>query len=949
MGALLDNLLASWKRKPDEQNTILLCEQLGLSGQGKLVDEVGKSASVKYASNPNVLVAIARMYMDAGRLGDAQGLFVSAGKMAPKNADVYRWLGEVLLKRGDATRSSKVLERAVMLGKSDDDTVFWRAQADAHVELQKESGAHAVVEAITAILIEKGLPPPPPPSKASSNRPPPPKRSPPPARVELTSDSDVTVVRKQDGRFGQAETSPSAAETPLEVPRRAVVSKPPPYAASIPSSPFAQVGKAATSAQPITVPPPTPRDEPASRKLVPPSGQREPLTSDVDDPPTQKRAAQSERSAPLGFGLLPALKNPLAEASQMVGPSNTLAPKEVLNALALTGVFEPAGGAAGGWDTPAKTRTRFSLTLVVLTTLLSFAGIGVLMYMRDLRAKQADEAHAIDAEISRLLRAGKVADLATTETKLSRAFDLNPNSPETALLWVRNRVFRLLEAEGESQGIDTAMTRARQTAVPEPDLAFARIGSFVAQGDTAGAAALVQQWDERAKKDPYFQLLAGVALERAGDLRAIDRFQLAVNLDPELIPAQVMLARAVALEGDRGKGLDAARSFRTKWPDRPEGSALVALAWARDPGRGALPPEAALAKAHKDELPVALRTVPSAIEVLQAIEKGAPADARAAVERGLAAANTPGVATWLGTLALEIGDDSLARRAALQAVAFSAIYPQARVLAARVALAGGRLDEALNAVTELDASMPEVAIVRAAVAYERLDSDGLTLAVDSLPLQVRSRPELAALARAPDVLHGTAGLDPARLHSLTGPEIAWGDIIAFDAALDTGMLSVAKEMLDRFQESKERPPYALRLARYLRYTDHAADADGASKVALGLPTARSIVERVLILLSTDKGDEARSLVAKNAPLLGPMASWVLAYIDADGPRAADARAKAQLLDPPGPATPLFWRVVAALAMADLGDKKRGPDYVRQLAKTLPKNPDVLVAAGALRR
>jgi hypothetical protein len=42
-------------------------------------------------------------------------------------------------------------------------------------------------------------------------------------------------------------------------------------------------------------------------------------------------------------------------------------------------------------------------------------------------------------------------------------------------------------------------------------------------------------------------------------------------------------------------------------------------------------------------------------------------------------------------------------------------------------------------------------------------------------------------------------------------------------------------------------------------------------------------------------------------------------------------------------------VVAALAMADLGDKKRGPDYVRQLAKTLPKNPDVLVAAGALRR
>jgi hypothetical protein len=36
-------------------------------------------------------------------------------------------------------------------------------------------------------------------------------------------------------------------------------------------------------------------------------------------------------------------------------------------------------------------------------------------------------------------------------------------------------------------------------------------------------------------------------------------------------------------------------------------------------------------------------------------------------------------------------------------------------------------------------------------------------------------------------------------------------------------------------------------------------------------------------------------------------------------------------------------------MADLGDKKRGVDLVRQLAKMLPRNPDVIVAAGAVRR
>src|SRR3954447_4062705 len=137
----LSQLVASWQKQSDEQSTIALCEKLGTSGEVKLVDEVGKRAAIKFASNPTVLVAVARMYMDTSRLGDAQGLLVSAGKMAPKNAPVYRWLGEVLLRRGDAERAAKVLERALVLGKIDNDTVFWRNQADEYVDLQKKSGA----------------------------------------------------------------------------------------------------------------------------------------------------------------------------------------------------------------------------------------------------------------------------------------------------------------------------------------------------------------------------------------------------------------------------------------------------------------------------------------------------------------------------------------------------------------------------------------------------------------------------------------------------------------------------------------------------------------------------------------------------------------------------------------------------------------------------------------
>jgi len=269
-------------------------------------------------------------------------------------------------------------------------------------------------------------------------------------------------------------------------------------------------------------------------------------------------------------------------------------------------------------------------------------------------------------------------------------------------------------------------------------------------------------------------------------------------------------------------------------------------------------------------------------------------------------------------------------------------------LAARVAIAGGRLDEAMSAITELDPSLPDVAIVRATVAYERLDADGLGLAIESLGPELRQRPELAALVKAGEVMRGTAGLEANKIRALAGLEIAWGDIIALDAALDTGNLPVAKEIIDRFGEAKASPPRALRVARYLRYTDHAADAEGPSRQALNLPTARTIVERVLILLATKRDDDAHALVAKNAPLLGPMASWVLAYIDAGGKNAAETRSKAALLDPPGTTAPLLWRVITALAMGDLGDRKRGVDVLRSLAKSVPRNPDVLVAADAFR-
>src|SRR5262249_3059041 len=158
-----------------------------------------------------------------------------------------------------------------------------------------------VVLALTDILIEKGLPPPPPPSRSSSVRPAAKPQSLPP-RAETKSDSDITAVRKD--------------------PRIAGTSDPP----KAPPSPFAPVGKPSVLTRPITVPPPTPSRISSKGPPPLPTSNREPhqgvdAKGPPSEPPTSKMGtlppSDPERAAMPGFGLLPAPKNPLVEASQM--------------------------------------------------------------------------------------------------------------------------------------------------------------------------------------------------------------------------------------------------------------------------------------------------------------------------------------------------------------------------------------------------------------------------------------------------------------------------------------------------------------------------------------------------------------------------------------------------------------------------------------------------------
>ena len=617
----------------------------------------------------------------------------------------------------------------------------------------------------------------------------------------------------------------------------------------------------------------------------------------------------------------------------------------VLEHLSRVGVYEPGGGAPPAWETPKRQRARGTWTISVAIALVTAAGAGAYSYSKKIRAERAQHALALNDEVKKLLETGQVADLRKTDQKLNEAFELDSLSQQAARLWLQNRVlYEILTAE-EVRGIDSAVHRGKTVDLPEKDTAFGRIASFMAEGDLAGGAAILARWDAASARDPYYQLAAGAVLERAGDLRALERYDAARQLDPEFIPAQMLLARLLLLEfgGERAKPvLD---TLHQRLGDAPITRALAALAWVVDSERPeSLPDNAKLEPGDAEKLPAPLSGVPAMVEAVQAMRAGDLPKVSRAIDSAVAGAMTPSLATGLGFLAIEAGDEQLARKAALRALQFAAVYPRARTLAARVALLGGRLDEAQKAIEELEPSAPDVAVVRGVVAYEALEPSDLQGALRALGEAAHTRQAYSALAAGPGVLAGSAFPSREKLEAMATPATPWGELVAADAALDLGDLALSSKLLNHRHGDALRPVHYLRLARLYRYQNKPDEALKAAAAAReGTTTGAVLIESLYCLLKKDDVAGARNLVAKHPTVLGPLTAWLGVLVDVAGKQKAQAAARTAKLDLPPAETPLTLRILVARALVAAEDKRARP-YVLALSKQVPKHPDVIEAA-----
>jgi hypothetical protein len=225
-------------------------------------------------------------------------------------------------------------------------------------------------------------------------------------------------------------------------------------------------------------------------------------------------------------------------------------------------------------------------------------------------------------------------------------------------------------------------------------------------------------------------------------------------------------------------------------------------------------------------------------------------------------------------------------------------------------------------------------------------------ALDALPDEARKLPFLVPLVRGQALMAGNAqalGTGASdRALDMANDDTPWADIVAMDAALDTGDVDLAHKVAAKWQGDANtvRALRAVRLAKLARWDGKTEDADRYSRAALegGTVTVRALAERVFVLGSMGKAGDAVALFKAYPNVGGPLAKWLRAYAVASNGKLEEARAIISTEDPPPPLASLPARMYAAMAYGAVKDTRHGNEYVKALVQAGFANPDVATAA-----
>ena len=1004
----LDELVARWRKNPDPESTLALCAHLGTAPEEDLIREVATAAETWHRDNHSVMLSVGRMHLEAGLLAEAQAALLQAGKLSPQDASAYRYLGEVLLRRGDALRSERALARALELGDEDAETRLWHERAIVYGALQKRQGITAVSDEVarTAPLAAPASSRPNPQQLADRDsaggsraarrsRPPPAGRmrpsvpkpsrrrgSTPPAAdlgAERTAQDTLLMggsplpAPARPASFGAKEAGRGERAAPSkERPASASARAPASSARAPASSARAPASSARTPASSARTPgSPRAAAVPRAARPAPLAELFREATRGIDATDTHPDVEAVSRDpfagtfgdeharAPSAGPARDSLATPvvdLARPTDAISDESALggdassrvedvapSPETVLLALARVGLYEANGGAMPAWEAAPRPSPRRLWVLGGGLLAAAAIGMGGYWYALGVQRERVAQAQELGMQLASALESGSRARLSASESDFQRLFELDSRGREPAQLWLENRALHALLGREPVSGIESALQRARSVGIEEPPLVFGRIASSLAAGDLPGAGATIAEWDARLQADALYQLFAGAALERAGNSAALERYALATRLQPDLLVAHLFAARLAVLSLEPGASKSTLEIACARLGTGPAADLLHALEWASSPAAAgpapALPPAEALG-----ELPAPLADAADAVRGVVAHREGRLDESRGAFERALVSA-TPALADWIGRRALELGALDIATRAVAKTTDPSA--PSARVLAVRIALAGGRLDAARAAAKSLDPSSRDALLIEAISAYEDLDGAAATRLAGRLPAEPGvSGPE--PLRQAEAIVNGSTRLSDERLQQLATSQRPWAGPLAVDVALDTGRLALAERLIHDAGWATNAPALAVRVARLRRYQGQSAAALQLAPVLVGGEdtSARGLAEAVLAFVDADRPSAALGVLGDSHGAAGSLQPWLQLIVEVARGSRADAQKAAAALALPDKAQPQLLQLVALRALAATKDR-RAKAYHAQLERRFHAQPEVLAIGSKL--
>jgi hypothetical protein len=379
----------------------------------------------------------------------------------------------------------------------------------------------------------------------------------------------------------------------------------------------------------------------------------------------------------------------------------------------------------------------------------------------------------------------------------------------------------------------------------------------------------------------------------------------------------------------------------------PAAQVLHALEWAATPAAEGSAPSSLPVEALRD-LPAFLQTTASAVDAVRADREGRGDTALVHYQGALDPATAPAMAAWIGYQALDGGHLEVARAAALKAIQLSAQHKHAQGLAARIALADGRLSEAQEAMRGVDPSSRDAVVLEAVSAYENLQGQATARLLETLPGSPSNHESLQALRAGDSINRGRTRLEGDLLARLADDAQVWGGPIAVDLALDVGDIAFADALVRSRAWDGERPVHAARMLRLRRYQGQSGPALQLANVLLDAKqaTLRGLTEAMLSLVDAGRAEAAASALSSQATALGALAPWLGALVESARGRYPSASKSLAELDLPGKTEPVLLQVVALRALV-ASKERRAKAYFTQLAQRLPKHPDVAIAARAL--